>query len=168
MNPGEKIESGNSFNQPIPAPGPSSSMPNHSTQAEQALPLRGAAAMSPEVSRVRAGRLFDDADAPRQGERFDTLLRHRNLVVERIVSSTAIDSQPYVQLQDEWVLMVRGEATLRVAGEAIFLQSGDYVFLPAGTSHGVERVSAGALWLAVHLYPETPEATSAPEFAESD
>jgi cupin 2 domain-containing protein len=138
-------------------------MPNHPTPTKQALPLRVAAAMPPEVSRVRAGRLFDDAEVPLQGERFDTLLRHRNLVVERIVSSAAIDSQPYAQAQDEWVLMVRGEATLRVTGEAIFLQSGDYVFLPAGTSHGVERVSAGALWLAVHLYPETPGAASAPE-----
>jgi cupin 2 domain-containing protein len=142
-------------------------MPNHPTQTEQALPLRVAAAMSPEVSRVCAGRLFDDADAPRQGERFDTLWKHRNLVVERIVSSAAIDSRPYVQAQDEWVLMVRGEATLRVAGEAIFLQSGDYVFLPAGTSHSVERVSAGTLWLAVHLYPETPEAAAVPESTES-
>jgi cupin 2 domain-containing protein len=141
-------------------------MPNHPIQAEQKVPLR-VAAMSREVSRVRAGRLFDDADAPHRGERFDVLLRHRNLVVERIVSSAAIDSRPCVQTQDEWVLMVRGKATLRAAGETIFLESGDYVFLPAGTSHGVERVSAGALWLAVHLYPEIPETPEFPETASA-
>jgi cupin 2 domain-containing protein len=138
---------------------------NHPSPTEQAVFLRAATEPSPDrpaadVSCARAGSLFDDAAAPRQGERFDTLLRHRNLVIERILSSAAVDSRPYAQPQDEWVLMVRGEATLRVAGEAISLQSGDYVFLPAGTPHGVERVSAGALWLAVHLYPE---AASAPK-----
>jgi cupin 2 domain-containing protein len=133
-------------------------MPNHPTTAKQALPLPAGPTSpdgpAPEVSRVRAGGLFDDADAPRRGERFDTLLKHGKLVIERIISSAAIDSRTYVQAQDEWVLMVRGEAALQVAEETIRLESGDYVFLPAGTPHRVERASAGALWLAVHLYPE--------------
>jgi cupin 2 domain-containing protein len=103
---------------------------------------------------VHTGNLFEDAALPDRGERFDTLLRRGNLMIERIVSSAAIDSQPCVQAQDEWVLMVRGEATLQAAGETIPLASGDYVFLPGGTPHRVKRVSAGALWLAVHLYPQ--------------
>ncbi|MDR0441006.1 MAG: cupin domain-containing protein [Candidatus Accumulibacter sp.] len=110
--------------------------------------------MKGEHTVVRTGNLFEDASLPDQGERFDTLLRHENLVVERILSSTAVDSQPCAQVQDEWVLMVRGEAALQVAGETVPLASGDYVFLPGGTSHCVERVSAGALWLAVHLHPQ--------------
>ena len=100
------------------------------------------------------GNLFDDAQAPRQGERFDELLRHRNLVVERIVSSAVITPADYVQTQDEWVLLVHGEADLRVAGELRTLKTGDYVFLPAGTPHRVERTQAGTLWLAVHLHPD--------------
>jgi cupin 2 domain-containing protein len=112
---------------------------------------RNLAAASPKHPAVRGGNL---ALPPERGERFDTLLRHENLVVERIVSSAVIDSRPCVQVQDEWVLMVRGEATLQAAGETIALQSGDYVFLPGGTPHSVERVSAGALWLAIHLHPD--------------
>ena len=102
---------------------------------------------------MQTGNLFNDAEPPQQGERFDTLLNHRNLVVERIVSSATITPQEFVQRQDEWVLLVQGEAVLRVAGEPVSLKPGDYLFLPAGVPHTVERASEGAMWLAVHLHP---------------
>lgn len=103
---------------------------------------------------MRTGNLYADAAPPAQGERSATLLGHRNLVVERIVSSGQVAPREYVQAQDEWVLLARGEAVLRVAGESLTLGPGDYVFLPAGMPHAVERVSDGAVWLAVHLHPE--------------
>ena len=90
--------------------------------------------------------------APREGERFEALLTHRNLVVERIVSSATAVPTTYVQAQDEWVVLLTGEATLDVAGASVELRSGDYLFLPAGTQHVVRRVTEGAMWLAVHLY----------------
>jgi predicted metal-dependent HD superfamily phosphohydrolase len=101
----------------------------------------------------RLGHLFTDALPPAEGERFDELLRHRNLVVERIVSSARLSHTQYVQTQDEWVLLVHGEATLTVAGQRLEIKAGDHVFLPAGTPHTVEQASEGALWLAVHLHP---------------
>lgn len=106
------------------------------------------------------GNLYDDAATPAAGERFDALLRHRNLVVERIVSSARAVPTEFVQPQDEWVLLVQGTATLDIAGKAHALQAGDHVFLPARTPHTVTQVSDGALWLAVHLHPPgtTPEA----------
>lgn len=100
------------------------------------------------------GNLFADASAPASGERFETLLRHRNLLVERIVSSALVTGTHYVQPQDEWVLLLNGAARLQVAGATVLLGDGDYLFLPAGTPHAVEQVSAGAIWLAVHLYQE--------------
>ena len=106
------------------------------------------------MTALQSGNLYTDAQAPREGERFDELLKHRNLVVERIVSSAAIESREYVQEQDEWVLLVHGEAVLRVAGELRTLKAGDYVFLPAGVPHRVERTAAGTIWLAVHLHPD--------------
>jgi cupin 2 domain-containing protein len=105
--------------------------------------------------------LFTDTVAPHQGERFDTLFSHRNLVIERIVSSAAMAPKEYVQAQDEWVLLVRGEAVLQVAGETISLRPGDYLFLPAGVPHSVERATDGALWLAVHLHPEQTASVAA-------
>jgi cupin 2 domain-containing protein len=103
---------------------------------------------------MKTGNLFDGASPPAEGERFDVLLDHRNLVVERIVSSADITPQTYVQPQDEWVVLVRGEALLDVDGEAVELKAGDHVYLPARLPHSVRRVSEGALWLAVHLHPE--------------
>lgn len=103
---------------------------------------------------MRTGNLFADAAPPLKDERFETILNHRNLVVERIVSSAFITPSEYVQPQDEWVVLVQGEAVLLVDDEALALKAGDHVFLPAGVPHRVERVSAGALWLAVHLHPE--------------
>lgn len=102
---------------------------------------------------MRTGNLFTDAASPHEGEQFDTILSHRNVVVERIVSSAAITAHEYVQALDEWVVLIRGEAVLQVAGEAISLGAGDHLFLPAGVPHTVERTSEGAMWLAVHIHP---------------
>jgi YbgC/YbaW family acyl-CoA thioester hydrolase len=118
----------------------------------------GDASNAPDASAPAPSNLFDEAAPPHAAERFDTLLRHRNLLIERIVSSAAAPPRRYVQPQDEWVLMLRGEAALALDGKPLRLASGDHAFLPAGTPHTVERVSEGALWLAVHLFPEEPAA----------
>lgn len=101
-----------------------------------------------------AGNLFSLAETPVAGERFDELLRHRNLVIERIVSSSAIKPTEYVQSHDEWVALIQGEACMTLAGEPVSLKAGDYLFLPAGVSHTVESASQGAVWLAVHLHQD--------------
>ena len=95
--------------------------------------------------------LFADSAAPATGERFDVLLKHRNLRVERIVSSADITPTPHVQSHDEWVVLLRGDAELEVSGARVTMQAGDHLFLPAGAAHTVKRASEGALWLAVHL-----------------
>lgn len=112
---------------------------------EAAVTATGVTAMNP-------GNLFEDCSPPRAGERVDVLLTQRNLVVERIVSSADLIPREYVQPQDEWVVLLRGEATMDVAGEMVALKCGDHLFLPAGTAHSVESTSEGALWLAVHLH----------------
>lgn len=99
------------------------------------------------------GNLFQDASAPATGERFETLLAQRNLLIERIVSSGRQQAVDYVQEQDEWVMLVHGEARLNLAGEVIELIAGDYLFIPAKVTHRVESASEGALWLAEHLHP---------------
>lgn len=101
---------------------------------------------------MRVHNLFTDVTAPGEGERFDTILAHRNLLIERIVSSSRTAPQAYVQPQDEWVLLVQGEAWMTVGEESVSLKAGDHLFLPAGVPHTVERTSEGAVWLAVHLH----------------
>ena len=100
------------------------------------------------------GNLFANRSPPLQGERFETLLQHRNLRVERIVSSSHSTPTQYLQAQDEWVVLLQGHATLMMGEVRHELHAGDYLFLPAGVPHTVQQVSQGALWLAVHLQPE--------------
>lgn len=102
---------------------------------------------------LQQGNLFADSAPPAQGERFESLLRLRGLHLERIVSSAQPEPGEYCQEQDEWVVLLRGEALLEVAGQRRALAAGDYVFLPARTPHRVLSTSAGALWLAAHLAP---------------
>ncbi len=106
------------------------------------------------MSRDSIPNLFKALNPPARGERFDTLLSHRNLVIERIVSGADVQSIEYVQAQDEWVLLVQGAAVMDVAGTRTVLGAGDYLFLPAGTPHRVENCDPGTLWLAVHLHPD--------------
>jgi cupin 2 domain-containing protein len=73
-------------------------------------------------------------------------------MIERIVSAAAATPREYVQAQDEWVVLLRGNADLDVAGERVELEAGDYLFLPAGLRHTVRRASEGAVWLAVHHF----------------
>lgn len=96
--------------------------------------------------------LFADLTPPLDGERFDVLLHHKGLTIERIVSSPRIAHERYVQAQDEWVVLLQGQAVLDVDGRKVALTSGDYLFLPCQTPHTVLQVSDGALWLAVHLH----------------
>jgi cupin 2 domain-containing protein len=107
------------------------------------------------------GNLFEQAQPPATGERFETLLAHRQLQIERIVSSADITPTDYLQPQDEWVLLVRGLARLRIRDSVQELQAGDHLFIPAGTPHRVESASAGALWLTVHLHPDASKPSEA-------
>jgi cupin 2 domain-containing protein len=102
---------------------------------------------------MQRGNLHDDGPAPATGERFDTLARVANVQIERITSSAAPDPTPYVQAQDEWVVLLAGEATLDVGGIETRLAAGDWLLLPAGTPHRVLATTAGARWLAVHVHP---------------
>jgi cupin 2 domain-containing protein len=103
---------------------------------------------------VNIQNLFQNTAPPVTGERFETLLKHKNLVIERICSSADIPLTPYVQTQDEWVLLIQGTAEIEIAGKLESFKSGDYVFLPANTPHCLKSVSEGALWLAVHLHQD--------------
>ncbi len=85
------------------------------------------------------------------GEQFDTLLKHKNVTIERIISSGNQPSAKYLQDHDEWVMLVSGEAEMTLGGQPISLKAGDTLHLPGGVEHEVLRTSVGAVWLAVHV-----------------
>jgi cupin 2 domain-containing protein len=96
---------------------------------------------------------FDALPSAKTGEeRFETLLEHPCLTIERIVSNRLENGEWYDQDHDEWVLLAKGEALLSFAdGSHRALRKGDYLFIPARRRHRVVSTSADALWLALHL-----------------
>lgn len=89
-------------------------------------------------------------------EQFQTLAQKGNVKIERILSygQTTPTGEWYDQTQDEWVMLVQGEAKLEYDdGSQIDLKRGDYVMIPAHTKHRVAWTIENELtiWLAVHF-----------------
>jgi len=91
-------------------------------------------------------------------ERYDSLLAHPGLRIERIVS-TGQCSPPgfwYDQAEGEWVAVLQGEARLRFADEAQarHLRPGDWLEIAPHRRHRVDWTPSDAttVWLAV-FYP---------------
>lgn len=102
--------------------------------------------------------LFTDLPTIASGEReaCETLLEEGGVKIERIVSCSAASPEGfwYDQAQDEWVVVVKGEATLMIfPEERVSLKTGDHVYLPAHCRHRVEWTSGETVWVAVHVTP---------------
>eukprot|EP00761_Pharyngomonas_kirbyi_P006707 gb/GECH01006715.1/.p1 GENE.gb/GECH01006715.1/~~gb/GECH01006715.1/.p1 ORF type:complete len:116 (+),score=9.40 gb/GECH01006715.1/:1-348(+) len=88
-------------------------------------------------------------------EIFDTLISSnegKNLKVERIVSCGQTTDGWYNQDQDEWVVLIQGEAELELkSGDKEKLNSGDYIYIPKHTIHRVSYTSQNpaCVWLAI-------------------
>lgn len=89
-----------------------------------------------------------------QGEQFATLLKTPQIHIERILSPEQSEPGPwYDQPQDEWVLLLQGQACLEYGdGTQQILQAGDYCLIPAHQRHRVlyTRAEPPCLWLAIH------------------
>ena len=91
-----------------------------------------------------------------QGELTDVLMRCEGVVVERIVSHGHVTppGEWYDQADDEWVLLVKGEAEITFDdGTCCRLQGGDHLMIAAGRRHRVTFTSSPAVWLAVFINP---------------
>ncbi|MFO1063780.1 MAG: cupin domain-containing protein [Pirellulales bacterium] len=102
-----------------------------------------------------SGNLFRDLPAQRDAEHFDPLAVSAAVRIERIVSYGQA-SPPgfwYDQSEDEWVVVLQGEAELECLDppEIIRLQSGDWLRIEAGRKHRVLKTSSQTptIWLAV-------------------
>jgi len=114
----------------------------------------------------RTGNVF--ADLPKVsvgtqvGEQFVQLLQRPGLRIERIVSTGQASPAGfwYDQDENEWILLLAGEAGLRFADESTtrHLRAGDFINIAAHRRHRVEWTASGqvTIWLAVHHRREAP------------
>ncbi len=89
-------------------------------------------------------------------EIFEEILRSDTCRIERIISMGQATPPGvwYDQIQNEWVLLLKGKARLTLVGsnEAIEMNPGDYIHIPAHCRHRVEYTAPDeeTIWLAVH------------------
>jgi cupin 2 domain-containing protein len=100
--------------------------------------------------------LFDLPSPLPAEEVFETLVQGNQCRIERIISTgqTTPAGEWYDQPQDEWVILLQGEAIVAYAdGSRCPLRSGDYLWIPAHQKHRVEYTSSQppCIWLAIHL-----------------
>jgi len=88
---------------------------------------------------------------PAVGETFTPLLNHKNITIQRIISSETPEGKTYIQEEDEWVVILEGEAILHIDAKERRLRKGDTLFIPARTPHKVLEAENGTLWLTVHI-----------------
>jgi len=98
------------------------------------------------------------ADIPSQipRELEQVFLEKDNVLIKRIVSKgqKSPASAWYDQLDNEWVLVVQGEAILEFEnGEDLHMQQGAFCFIPAQQKHRVKWTPEDqvTIWLAVHF-----------------
>jgi cupin 2 domain-containing protein len=93
-----------------------------------------------------------DYTTPKTGETFTTLLQHKNIKINHIVSSSEVVPVEYIQEEDEWLVLLEGEATLLINSEEKILTKGETLFIPAKVPHTVSKTTDGTVWLTVHIF----------------
>lgn len=89
-------------------------------------------------------------DSPvQESEIFTPLHQNGTVRIESIRSWLTAPGGVYDQNEDEWVVLLEGEAELEIGGVSYRLERGDSLFLPRHTPHRVLFASKGALWLGV-------------------
>ncbi|MFI3199151.1 MAG: cupin domain-containing protein [Methylococcaceae bacterium] len=101
--------------------------------------------------------IFSEIPEQLPEEIVECLLKKENIVIERIISNghVTLTGQWYDQTEDEWVILLQGQATLLFEKNQrlVKLLPGDYLLIPAHTRHRVEWTlpDFNTIWLAIHL-----------------
>ena len=95
--------------------------------------------------------IFDYIE-PKKGEVFTPLFEHKNIKINRIVSSREVEDKEYIQDEDEWLVLVKGEAILLLDKKEKKLLKGETLFIPAKVPHQVLYTKQNTLWITIHIF----------------
>ncbi len=98
--------------------------------------------------------IFDlPAKLPADKEVFHALVEKGAMKLERIISTGQCSECWYDQPNDEFVIVIEGEAELIFDdGTVTKMRKGDYLHIPANQKHKVAKTSTSppCIWLALH------------------
>jgi cupin 2 domain-containing protein len=121
--------------------------------------LKGPGQSKKTESKMRVeetGNFFSNIPAELQEEIIEKILNKGSIRIERIISKghSSPDNFWYDQNENEWVLVLQGQAKLLFEGneEAVLLAAGDYINIPGNVRHRVEWTipNVETIWLAVY------------------
>ena len=95
--------------------------------------------------------IFEGEEPTAGTELLDELYHDQRITINRIQSNQLEDGVWYDQEEDEWLVLLDGEALLEFESKQHPLKKGDTLFIPAHQPHRVKKTSATALWLTLHL-----------------
>ena len=100
-----------------------------------------------------SGNIFENIVIDKDNEQFIDLIKTSNIRIEKIVSNgqnSPVDFW-YEQEENEFVILLKGEAILEFEDKEINLQEGDYINIKAFTKHRVKYtdIKNPTIWLAV-------------------
>lgn len=104
---------------------------------------------------MKTQNIFTNLPNKKTNEVFKTLLKTKNMKIERIVSlgQCTPGGVWLKEKSNEWVILLKGKAKLRFkkGNRLVTLKRGDYVYIPSGAGHRVEWTSSKekSVWLAV-------------------
>jgi len=97
--------------------------------------------------------IFDDIKIDKNNELFETIFKNEVIKIERIVSygQTSPVGFWYNQDENEFVLLLSGEAKIEFETDTITLKKGDYLLIPKHVKHRVSFTSLDkpTIWLAI-------------------
>jgi cupin 2 domain-containing protein len=104
---------------------------------------------------MKASNIFNNIADNLDEELFEDVLKNKKINIQRIVSQghKSPESGWYDQDEDEWVIVLQGEAVVSFVDESeTRLKEGDYINIPAHVKHKVSYTSNSVqtVWLAIH------------------
>ncbi len=100
--------------------------------------------------------IFSNIPKKSTKEIFISLLKNKNIKIERIVSYGQVSPKNfwYDQEKNEWIILLKGNTKIRFKNstKAIKLLPGDFINIPAHKKHRVDQTAKykKTVWLAIH------------------
>ncbi len=97
--------------------------------------------------------LFEPNASDPNTEQFDTLLKTKNIHIEKITSHGQTSDEWYEQERDEWVVILEGEGKILFEKDnrTVDLIRGEYIHIPKMKRHKVIYTMTPTIWLAIHF-----------------